>query len=167
MQKSKEGFYKLLIGLNLLLVLLVFNYSVYTKEKTLAKGELVLLELAPVDPRSLMQGDYMVLDYAISQDAHKLALSTRGYAVLKLDERQVGQLLRFQPGAEPLAAGEQLLKFFYNGDAIHLGAESFFFEEGQGEKYADAKYGALRVDEKGNSVLVGLYDEALRPIIPE
>ncbi len=61
MQNNVNFRYKFLIGLNLLLVLVAFNYSVYTKEKTLEAGTLVLLELAPVDPRSLMQGDYMVL----------------------------------------------------------------------------------------------------------
>ncbi|XOT97907.1 GDYXXLXY domain-containing protein, partial [Alcaligenes pakistanensis] len=30
-------------------------------------GQTVLLELAPVDPRSLMQGDYMSLNFALSQ----------------------------------------------------------------------------------------------------
>ena len=31
----------------------------------LATGKPVVLKIAPVDPRSLMQGDYMVLNYAI------------------------------------------------------------------------------------------------------
>ncbi|MFX7329222.1 GDYXXLXY domain-containing protein, partial [Acinetobacter baumannii] len=33
------------------------------KEMLLKEGQLVLLPLAPVDPRSLMQGDYMALRY--------------------------------------------------------------------------------------------------------
>jgi uncharacterized membrane-anchored protein len=47
------------ILLNLLLLLGYFNWSALQKEETLAKGRLVLLELAPVAPRSLMQKDYM------------------------------------------------------------------------------------------------------------
>ena len=31
----------------------------------MATGKPVVLKIAPVDPRSLMQGDYMVLNYAI------------------------------------------------------------------------------------------------------
>ena len=162
--QNKPLLYKLLIGLNLLLVLGAFNYSVYTKEKTLKEGSLVLLELAPVDPRSLMQGDYMVLSYAISQNLNEQEVPSRGYAVLQLDEQGVGRLVRLQPHPQPLAPGEQLLKYFYGSWNLSLGAESFFFEEGQGETFARAKYGALRVDEKGNSVLVGLYDEGLREI---
>ena len=165
MQNKRSLLYKFLIGLNLLLVLAAFNYAVYNKEKTLAEGRLVLLELAPVDPRSLMQGDYMVLSYAISQNLiEEQRIASRGYAILQLDEQGVGQLVRLQEQPEPLNPGEQMLKYFHNGFSINLGAESFFFEEGQGETYEQAKYGALRVDEKGNSILVGLYDEELRKI---
>ena len=49
----------ILIIANLVLLLVYFNWSVYQKEQTLKEGQLVLLQLAPVDPRSLMQGDYM------------------------------------------------------------------------------------------------------------
>ena len=45
-----------------------FNAQILLKEHTRTSGNLVLLELAPVDPRSLMQGDYMTLRYAIASD---------------------------------------------------------------------------------------------------
>ena len=41
------------------------NYKVQQFEDVLATGKPVVLKIAPVDPRSLMQGDYMVLNYAI------------------------------------------------------------------------------------------------------
>ena len=52
---------RILIITNLLLLLGYLNWSIYQKEQTLRDGQLVLFELAPVDPRSLMQGDYMYL----------------------------------------------------------------------------------------------------------
>ena len=58
----------LLIGANLILVLLYINYSVQSKEKLLTNGKIVFFELAPVDPRSLMQGDYMLLRYKMLED---------------------------------------------------------------------------------------------------
>ena len=54
---------RILIIANLILLLGYFNWSVYKKEQTLKDGQLILLQLAPVDPRSLMQGDYMRLSY--------------------------------------------------------------------------------------------------------
>ena len=44
------------------------NTGIYQAERTLSQGEVVYLELAPVDPRSLIQGDYMALDYALERD---------------------------------------------------------------------------------------------------
>lgn len=36
------------------------------QERQLVRGELVLLETAPVDPRDLLRGDYVILNYVIS-----------------------------------------------------------------------------------------------------
>ena len=45
-----------------LAVLALVNLGIYQREQLLTRGQIVLLDLAPVDPRSLMQGDYMRLD---------------------------------------------------------------------------------------------------------
>ena len=47
---------------------------------------------------------------------------------------------------------------------INIGAESFFFQEGEAEKYDKAKYGGIKVDSEGNSLLIGLYDEKRKKI---
>ena len=44
---------RILIIVNLILLLGYFNWSVYKKEQILKDGRLVLLQLVPVDPRSL------------------------------------------------------------------------------------------------------------------
>lgn len=147
-----------IIVLNLLLILGLYHYFVMAKEKTLAKGTLVLLELAPVDPRSLMQGDYMSLRYAITENVSD-SIARTGYYVISLDSGLIARKLRIQPAPQPLNAGEMLLKYHQTSWQLALGAEDYFFQEGQAEKYDKAKYGGLRVDEKGNSILVGLYNE--------
>ena len=38
------------------------------KERVISRGDVVYLRLAPVDPRSLMQGDYMALNFAIGME---------------------------------------------------------------------------------------------------
>ena len=159
MSKTK----RIIIVLNLLLLVGYFNWAIIAKEKTLAKGRLILLKLAPVDPRSLMQGDYMRLDYEINNIAPGTDISKRGYCIVKLDANGVAKRQRFQDGLKPLKTGEFVLKYFSNGNQyftrIHLGAESYFFEEGQSKRFESAKYGGLKVDDAGNSVLEGLYDE--------
>ncbi len=49
----------------IIVALIMVNISIYQKQHLLAKGDIIILELAPVDPRSLMQGDYMALSYAL------------------------------------------------------------------------------------------------------
>lgn len=155
----------ILVFLNLLLLLAYFNYSVAGKEKLLKDGQLVLLELAPVDPRSLMQGDYMVLRYKIAEDVVADSIAKRGYCVVKLNTNGVANRLRFQEGLIPLNENEYPIRYTSSGNnTIYIGAESYFFQEGQGEKYGKAKYGGLKIDHNGNSLLTGLYDEDLRRI---
>src|SRR3546814_15533292 len=48
----------------LLLVLGAVNLQVLQKQRVLDDGRTVLLALRPVDPRPLIQGDYMVQRYA-------------------------------------------------------------------------------------------------------
>ena len=139
---------------------------VIQKEYVLATGQSVLLELAPTDPRSLIQGDYMVLDYAVSREQQRdLEQRPRdGHLVLRLDEQGVGRFVRFDTPETPLAPGEFKLRYRVRQSRMRLGAESFFFQEGHAKRYERARYGELRVADSGASVLVGLRDEQRQPM---
>jgi len=155
----------IIIVLNLVILLAYFNYSVITKEKLLKNGQPVLLQLAPVDPRSLMQGDYMALRYNISEDLDCDSMPKRGYCVVRLDAKGIAGKVRFQKEPTPLNAGEYLIKY-KSPDRwnVNIGAESFFFQEGQAKKYENAKYGGIKIDKSGNSLLIGLFDKQGRKI---
>ncbi|RKH50814.1 GDYXXLXY domain-containing protein [Corallococcus llansteffanensis] len=150
----------------LALVLVATAVLVVQKETVLARGQTVLLQLAPVDPRSLIQGDYMVLDYAISQTWREglEAPQEDGNVVLHLDAHDVGAFVRYETPGTPLAPGEVRLRFRVRNSRLRLGAEAFFFQEGHAERYARARYGELRVMDNGTSVLVGLRDENYQPL---
>lgn len=155
----------IIVFLNLLLLLAYFNYSVVGKEKLLKDGQLVFLELAPVDPRSLMQGDYMVLRYKIAEGVMADSIPKRGYCVVFIDTYGVANRVRFQENPTPLNEDEYAIGYTAaRHNNIFIGAESYFFQEGQGEKYSEAKYGGVKLDHNGNSLLTGLYDENLRRI---
>jgi uncharacterized membrane-anchored protein len=153
----------------LALILVSVNALVLDKEAILSDGELMLLRLAPRDPRSLMQGDYMLLRYSVADDiAHRLASvpSASGEAVVRLDRHQVAQLVRLHDEARPLAAGERLLHFRKRGDRVRLAGDAFFFQEGEQALYSGARYGELRVDGAGNAVLTGLRGEGRERLGP-
>lgn len=134
-------------------------------EWVLATGTPVLLELAPVDPRSLMQGDYMNLTYSIAQWQEEMdALARDGHLVIALDENGVAKFVRIHTPETPLAPGELLLRYRVRNGRVRLGAEAFFFQEGHASRYVGARYGELRVAANWNSVLVGLRDRNRRPL---
>lgn len=147
-----------IILLNLVLLAGYMTWAVCQKERTIKEGRLVLLELLPVDPRSLMQGDYMQLRYNIQpEDVELWDMPQQGTVVVSLDSCQVGYRFRMQQ--QPSGENEVKLKFRATSLFLTVGAESYFFQEGQDSIYAQAKYGGMRVDPAGNSVLIGLYDK--------
>ncbi|HRW10512.1 MAG TPA: GDYXXLXY domain-containing protein [Caldilineaceae bacterium] len=148
-----------------LVVLGFVGYGIYGKETLIRYGEPVLLKLAPVDPRSLIQGDYMDLRYAIAADLEQEELPWRGKLVIRLDDQHVAHFVRVDDGT-PLAPGERLLNYYRHEWTLDLGASSYFFQEGTADRYAAAEYGELRVDAGGNSILIGLRDEELQPLGP-
>ncbi|MBK7859501.1 MAG: GDYXXLXY domain-containing protein [Archangiaceae bacterium] len=135
--------------------LLVVNGLIVQKERVLDVGEPMLVELAPVDPRSLMQGDFMRLGYRLpwSWEQHP----SDGRVVMRVDPNHVASFVRFDDG-RPLQPDERLLRYRRRNGGVRLGAEAFFFEEGRGPLYAQARYGELKVTRRGDSVLVGLRD---------
>jgi len=150
-------------------VLAVLGGLVYEKEAILRDGRVVFLRHAPVDPRSLMQGDYMRLRYRIrSEVRHDLRWpeTSGGALVLRLDERHVGRFLRIHAG-EPLAEGEILLRYRRRRGGLRIGAESYLFQEGHAARYERAAYSELRVAPSGECILVGLRDADLKPLGPD
>jgi len=148
----------------LALVLAVPGAMVAGKERLIAAGEPVLLRLAPRDPRSLMQGDYMVLDYEIVRGLGDVEPWPRdGALVVRLDDRGVASFVRRYEGGQ-LGDRERLLKYRRRGWRLRLGAEEFFFQEGEAARFSKARYSELRVAASGDSVLVGLCDESGNPL---
>jgi uncharacterized membrane-anchored protein len=147
-------------------VLAYVNFEIYQKEQLLTEGTTILLELAPVDPRSLIQGDYMVLRYKIARLEALYEAKQDGYLVIERNDDQIAQFKRIYDENTPLEASSLLLRFRKRGSEIRLGAESFFFQEGHAKYYENARYGELKVTPSGESVLVGLRDAELKPLGP-
>ncbi|MGB9097086.1 GDYXXLXY domain-containing protein [Erwinia sp.] len=171
---------KWLTGGVILLALVAVNVSIWQKEQLLKQGALMILQLAPVDPRSLMQGDYMALNYAITQPLQQEfnqqrqvcksvpgtpCLPVSGKIIVDIDaQRQVTQA-SFDKG-EPLTANQLRVKYHLNAGTLTVGTNAWFFQEGQGKRFEHARYGAFRVGEDGTALLTALLDEQGREITP-
>ena len=161
----------LLLGIGLTAALVVVNLGIASRERLLRDGKVVLLQLAPADPRSLMQGDYMALGFAIAQNV-RAALGDEaladghhdGYAVLALAADSTTTFVREQPDVEPLAPGEIALRYRLRGGEPRIVTNAWFFPEGQAARYQPARYGELRVGDDGEALLVALRDADLKPL---
>lgn len=138
-------------------ILISLNYSIYQKEQFKKHGEAILLRLAPLDPRSLMQGDYMNLRYALEATANKhTPPNSAEYIVILPDENNVARFVRFHEG-ELLAINEKLLRF-HEGSRDKIRPDTFLFQEGHAKYYENAKYGVFRFDDSGEPLLTHLAD---------
>ncbi|EKP0304922.1 GDYXXLXY domain-containing protein [Aeromonas veronii] len=151
-----------------LAILAGINATVWRYEHAMSSGEVVLLRLAPVDPRSLMQGDYMRLNYEIareltSRDARATQNKGSDTLVIRLDAHQVATLVA-DGKPDRLASDERLLQVHQSERQWQIGPDAYFFEEGTGGQYEAARYGEFRLQADGKTLLVGLRDEAYQPI---
>lgn len=143
------------------LVLLATHLAIVQKEALLANGRVVLLELAPVDPRSLVQGDYMALQFRLADDvlaverAMAAAGSSDGRLVLRNDANGVARLARRDDG-RALQPGEFLLRYRVRHGVVRFATDAYFFQEGTAARYEAARYGEFRVDDDGDAILTGL-----------
>lgn len=141
------------------LFLLGYNASIIQKERLLRSADSVILALRPIDPRSLMQGDYMILEFELERDI-KSALPDRrvehGLAVLtEVDGEH--KFTRIYDGA--LGQEERLLEFRASQRGYKVSSGSFFFEEGLEPLYSQARYAELKADEGGKSIIYALLDK--------
>lgn len=157
----------------LALILGLTNWDIAKKRSVIADGELLLLELQPVDPRSLLQGDYMALalaEAAMPPAAVIESLPYRGTVILSLDEARVGRFVRLDDGSAP-KTGELRVQYRrhedWRGPRLDYGAQSFFFQEGDAVLFQAAKYAVLRVAADGGTVLTDLADEQRQTITPD
>lgn len=158
-----------IISANMVLVLLFFGFNIVKNEKVLSEGEIVLLELRPVDPRSLMQGDYMTLHFEVCNHIYGLEAESNKFCVVRLDDDRVAHFVSLtNDAAVALREDELLLRYSLEknnwGEKFYtIGSDSYFFQEGTANKYTTAKYGMLKVVTKGEMIgtcsLVGLCDE--------
>ncbi len=154
---------KIILILTTLVVLIAVNFNIYQREQLINDGRLVLLALAPVDPRSLMQGDYMALRFEVANQAFQqndLKTLEDGYLVLTIDEQNRATFSRFAEDSA-LTDDEVLMRYRIRDGRSKFATNAFFFQEGHAKDYRKAKFGEFRVASDGDSILTNLRDKDL------
>ncbi len=70
-------------------VMVVPNVLILQKETLRSSSSTVFLELAPVDPRSLMQGDYMILSTTLARRLQRMKKppAREGHLAIRLSKK--------------------------------------------------------------------------------
>ena len=165
--------------ISLLIILSLVNWSIMGKEKHLVEGRIVYLNLVPVDPRSIMQGDYMALRFRLADEVYKAlpklknhkqwrhdVAASDGYVVASLNEQNIGTFKRLYDD-QALSEKEILMRYRVRNGAVKFATNAYFFQEGHGKYYQPARYGQFRVDNKGELLLVAMYDKDLKKLGPK
>ncbi len=147
------------------LILGALNFMIFAKERIVREGVSVYLALAPVDPRAILQGDFMTLRFELAAQlerdaamqsalANGVADSTFRTAEITLDERSIASLTT--------AGSSSDLRIRYRNRAgrVWLGTNAYFFQEGDAAKFEAARFGHFKLSKKtGEAILIGLVDE--------
>jgi len=143
----------------------VIGYTAFSKEQLLTHGKLVKLELVPVDPRSLLQGDYVRLGYEISTVKNVNARGTI-QVILRKDEAGVYRFVDIYSlngklyHADAYQTGDVLITGKINGDTIIYGIESYFVpEKTGGDVQQHARFAYVRVGRTGDAILEKVSDQ--------
>ena len=150
---------KILVVLNLLLLMIAFGYSVVKEERNL-KQKTFYIKTAPVDPRSLIQGDYMVLNYDIAESARmEIGNIRKGYIRIKINDLKIAEFIRIDEEYLPPSNNEISIQFQKNGSNIDIGVNSYLFQEGTGNKFQKAQYAEVIELKNGKLRLKNLLDK--------
>jgi uncharacterized membrane-anchored protein/uncharacterized membrane protein len=145
------------------------GYQVYSNETLLQNGETVKLELRPVDPRSLLQGDYVELNYTISQ-LEDSSIDENGpiTIVLRKDAQGIHQYAGiykydgewntpYDHKEGDVLLNGKVTKSWGNTNQITYGIEHFFIPEATGlDVEGKVKYAVVKVSDKGDAILESL-----------
>ena len=155
----KIAFWATVIGQ--IILLLAF---IAVKENTLRTGTSVLLQTVPIDPRSVIQGDFAILNYEIAEPQGYNVGRTGQTLYVELFEGPEGVWVAGQYLEEKPDSDVVFIKGTLNSRGrLEFGIDTFFIPEGTGhiiERSRDVKV-RVAVDSSGTAVIEELLVDGL------
>jgi uncharacterized membrane-anchored protein len=146
----------------LVLTLVVANGAIWQKEALISTGRPVFIALAPTDPRSLMQGDYMTLNFQLPA-VENLRTARHARVIAKVDQRGVAVMVGLAT-ERTLAADEIVIELLQTRSGLRPATDAWYFKEGEAQRWSRARYGEFRIDGSGRALLVNLRGPDLEPL---
>ncbi len=154
-----------LIWLVVILMVSFVTYNGVKNEVAIQSGKEIRLALAPVDPRSMLQGDYVTLRYDISTLSEGTELPANKKIKVVLSPTSKGPYEyggyykvegKWNKPYEPSGDDIVVNGLTYSDHDVQYGIESFFIPEGTGLEFDDKTMAIIRVGENGNALLIDL-----------
>ncbi|PIC05196.1 hypothetical protein CS060_05715 [Anoxybacillus flavithermus] len=134
-------------------------YVTFDKEQHIQYGQQIKLQLEPIDPRSLIQGDYVRLQYEIST-IEGINEWGKVQVVLRKDETGIHRLVGIyslngkKRNSDVYQEGDVLVNGHIYGNTIIYGIETYFVpEKTGGEIQLHARFAYVRVSKTGDALL--------------
>jgi uncharacterized membrane-anchored protein len=136
--------------------------AVRSAEDILANGREIYIALVPVDPRSLMQGDYMTLAFDTSGLFSARQAKGEIAALATVDDKSVARLQTMPESQPDIGPARIAVTVRAKANRWFVGSDAWFFQEGRAHDFAGARYGIFRVGSNGRLLLTGLADKDLK-----
>ncbi|WP_368677984.1 GDYXXLXY domain-containing protein [Acinetobacter lactucae] len=167
-----KKYFSLILALT---TMLFFAALVVKNEWHLHHSKSIFIELKPVDPRSILQGDYMALAYELHLQSLKALAGSEALGQVVFNRSSVpakiildsqNRVVRTILDINNSFVGQRLiLKNPENRlEALYPASRSFLFAEGLAQCYEKAKYAEFKVNPKGEAILFDLRGEGLQPL---
>jgi len=152
------------------MVLIAINININAKEDLIENGEVLLFKLAPVDPRSIMQGDYMRLRFELEGkivagmglwNQQNTIIKNYGKVIVKKAANNIVSYIGIYKDQE-IKDNQRLISFKIYSKKVTFTTNAFYFQEGQVSHFRKAEYGEFKISEDGEMLLVHMVDKDLK-----
>ena len=141
---------KIFLGVASGLAVLLGGYASYTQAAR-KSAPVFYFKIAPADPRALLSGDYMALNYDVKR------------GLLHENDRKTVTFYALPNGVVQTEKTDQPVEIAYRGRRLKL-PHQFYFQEGTGKKYETAVYAKMRRLPDGRFLIEALTDEQFNEI---
>ena len=158
---------KWLAAATVFIAIIAINININKKQDLIENGEVLLFPLAPVDPRSLMQGDYMRLRFDLARKIRdKLSDENKnntipiqqGFAIVEKGANQIVSFVELFENQE-LKKNQYKIPYKMRQYQVIFTTNAFYFQEGKASHFQKARFGQFRISESGEMLLVNMVDK--------
>ena len=158
---------KFIAIMTVFIALIAINVNISKKQDLLKNGDKLLFSLAPADPRSLMQGDYMRIRFDIAAEINQIVRdkykntkipAQQGFAIVEKGENDVAHFIKLDDGSSTLSDNQYLIPYKFRNYRIVFTTNAFYFQEGRASHFQQAKYGEFRIKE-GEMLLANMVND--------